>query len=156
MNLLNRLGVRPPPPDGFDLINIVQPVSLVDSDIVLPVSFSSILLDLPFTAGYLLNPVAATIQADTGPQPFGIYNIDLIAGIDAPAPNNYVVEIARRNAANAADIWAQLFTLNSANGGVYRWQARIQLQTSERLVVRNRTTLAASGNTVSSNIWLSV
>ena len=152
-NLLNRLGVRPPPPEGFDLINLVQPVTLVDSDIVLPVSSSSILLDLPFTAGYTVNPAAAAILADTGPQPFGTYQLDINLGVDGLGAQQVALEIVRRNAANAADIWAILVDLAQSNYGAYRWTGRITLQANERIVVRNKI-LQAGGTAISANIWI--
>ena len=153
MNLLNRLGVRPPPPDGFDLINVVQPVSLVDTDIVLPVSSSSILMDLPFTAGYLLNPAAATALADTGAQTAGPYQVEVMIGDDGQNVT-WAWEIVRRNAANNADIWSILGGQSQSGNMFHRWSGRIQLNLNERLIVRNKTALGATGLTVSAQIWL--
>ena len=154
MNLLNRLGVRPPPPDGFDLINVVQPVTLVDSDIVLSVSSSSILLDLPFTGGYLLNPVAAAVLADTGAQVAGNYQVDVVIGGDAAAAVSFTAEIVRRNAANNGDVWTMPVVMKNDGTGMIRFQGRIALLLNERLIVRNKITLAATGLTVQANIWL--
>lgn len=156
VNLLNRLGVRPPPPDGFDLINTVQPVTLVDSDIVLSVNSSSSLLDLPFTAGPSLNPAAAAVLADTGPQVSGSYQVNVFLGTDAQAASVWNFEIVRRNAANSADVWVVMGAVSSPGGNNYTWTGRINLLTNERLIVRNKITLAATGLSVSAVVWISV
>jgi len=156
VNLLNRLGVRPPPPDGFDLINMVQPVTLVDSDIVLAVSSSSQLLDLPFSAGYTVAPAANLVLADGGAQPFGNYLVQIMAGTGSEANGGTSIIVARRNAANAADIWTQAFALTSQfNGGSsLNFQLRITLQANERIVVRNGLTAGTALVGIQSNIWL--
>src|SRR5437879_1036974 len=79
VNLINRLGVRPPPADAFLLSNVVTPVSIVDADISIPAQLTTFLLDVPFTAGELLAPVANTVLADTLAQPAGNYNVFIIA-----------------------------------------------------------------------------
>lgn len=153
-NLLSRLGVKPPPPDGFDLINIVQPVSLVDSDIVLPVTSSSITLDLPFTQGYVVNAGAGALLADSGPQAVGTYQIFATMGEDASSAAVCTLEIARRNAANNADIWSQIITCSNTSENYHTFIARVQLQANERIVIRNKVSLAATGQTLSANLWL--
>ena len=158
VTLLNRLGVRPPPADGFDLINVVQPVTLVDSDIVLPVQHSTQLLDLPFTAGELTAPAINTVLADTGPQISGNYQVLIFVNFfDSAAAAIPIVSLARRNAANAADIWAQNIYGNSSvaapAGFNLTYQFRLVLQTSERLRLTN---LVAGGalQKYHANIWL--
>jgi hypothetical protein len=63
--------------------------------------------DIPFTAGPLTNPAINTILADTGP---------MIAGSTAPAfvvcsTVASVVVLEYRDAANAANLYSQVFTV---------------------------------------------
>lgn len=141
VSLINRLGVRPPPPDGFDLINTVQPVSIVDSDISLNAVASTILLDTPFTTGVNVAPGIGTVLADTGAQLLGNYQVFCLMSVSDHAvfPS---LGLERRDAANAANIWAQEFYITAVAAGVssvisYQLSFRAQLQLNERIRVRN-------------------
>lgn len=108
VSLINRLGVRPPPPDSFVLSNVVTPVSIVDTDVALTSVSTSQLLDTANSVGEQLVPAANTVLADTGAQTPGNYLLQiLISGIDAV--NTPVIALQRRNAANAANIWEHSF-----------------------------------------------
>lgn len=158
VNLLNRLGVKPPPPDGFDLINTVQPVSIVDTDLVLPVSSSTALLDLPFTQGTLAAPVATTLLADTGAQAGGSFQATIQVGIDiGGAGGGSPIEVARRNAANNADLWVMRFILGNASAAVPStlFSGRFNLGVNERIIVRVGGQNFIAGQNVIANIWLS-
>ncbi|MFI5176716.1 MAG: hypothetical protein ACHQKY_17790, partial [Terriglobia bacterium] len=96
VNLLTRLGVKPPPADGFDLINTVQPVSLVDSDITLPTFQSTQLIDTPFTAGVQVAPAIGTILADTLAQAGGNFVAYISLSCDSPANDIADMIVARR------------------------------------------------------------
>lgn len=156
-SLLARLGVRPPPADGFDLINTVQPISLVDSDIVLPVFSSSIALDLPFTEGDKTAPAASALLADTLAQPGGTYNLYVQIGHDIGGSFGLAYELARRNAANNADIWMMKLSEGSAQYSTLDHQLplRVVLGVNERIVVRVGAQAVGAGETVRANIWLS-
>ena len=152
--------MRPPPADGFDLINVVQPVTLVDSDIVLPVTQSTILMDLAFTAGALGAPAINTVLADVGPQLAGTYNILVLASaMDAAAVANPQIALQRRDAANAANIWEQRFLFSATAGGPTQLQIlqqfRVQLQTNERIRIIN-TVAGGAASTYHANIWITV
>jgi D-ribose pyranose/furanose isomerase RbsD len=155
-NLLSRLGVKPPPADGFDLINTVQPVSLVDSDIVLPVSGSSQLLDLPFTAGKQTAPGLGTVLADTLAQGVGSYQLFVQLSVDGLISAPADLEIARRNAANNADLWVMMAPVGGGTELTLSWniQVRVQLQANERIVVRVGAGNVAASVIVLANIWL--
>lgn len=139
-NVLSRLGVKPPFDEAFSLSNVVQPVSLVDSDVTLTAVSSSQLLDTVNTAGPQVAPGVLTILADSQAQPAGNYLLQIfIEAIDTV--NMPIVQLARRNGTNTADIWSQdFYGTSSANGplGIAKnLQLRVTLQVNERIVVRN-------------------
>src|SRR2546427_13101136 len=80
VSLINRLGIRPPPPEGFEISSVVQPVSIVDSDIAIPAAVSTTLMDTPVTRGEIVTPPADALLADSGSQPVGNYNVDITVG----------------------------------------------------------------------------
>jgi len=135
---------------------VVQPVTLVDSDIVLPVLQSTQLLDLPFSAGYSVAPAIAAVLADTGQQVAGTYLVYVLAGTGTEGSGSCGLVLARRNAANAADIWAQAFNVGAgaSNNSSPIFSQRIQLQTNERLVVRVGTTAGTALLGIQANIWI--
>lgn len=155
VNLINRLGVRPPPPAGFELISTVQPVSLVDSDIVLSAVTTSMTLDSANSTGEQVTPAAATVLADTGALNAGNYQIFVQASAYDPAAAN-ILQIARRNSTNTADLWVMnvpcLITAALANGRI-ELSARIVLSQNERVVVRNRG-LGGAASVYLANIWI--
>jgi hypothetical protein len=156
VNLINRLGVRPPPPDGFDLINTVQPVSIVDSDITLSAVTTTLLLDTPFTEGILTGPASGTLMADTGAQAVGNYFVLVVVGGDGSTTVPGSVVLARRNAANNADVWAQVITWGSALyiTPTFKFPGRIVLLAGERLIVRVGATSMGVAQTAQASIWI--
>lgn len=106
VNLITRLGVRPPPVDGFSLVNTIQPISIVDADIAIPAVVTPPLFNTaPFTAGRLTNPAVNTIIADTGQLAVGNWAfLIMLAVSDTSAPD---ILIEHRDAANASNIWSQ-------------------------------------------------
>jgi hypothetical protein len=151
VTLINRLGVRPPPPNGFELISTVQPVSLVDSDITIPTQLTTALLDVPASTGIAASPAAGTVLADTGALPAGNYNIVVTIGINnAGAGTVGDFSIARRNAANNADVWAQAgsVALTGTNFIVFAGQVRLLLNERIRVV-----TITIATVNYQANIW---
>lgn len=148
-NVLSRLGVKPPPPDGFDLINTVQPVSIVDVDVPITAIASPPLLNTPFTAGETTAPAANTRLADTGATlPAGNYQAFIMASADEGA----FMRLRRRNAADNADIWIQRFCLtNTALPLVLH--LFVTMQVNERLVLENASG-ANAGKVYNATIWL--
>lgn len=131
VNLINRLGIRPPFSDGFEMSNVVQPVSLVDSDISIPTTVTTPTQDSAFSAGLLTAPGAGTVIADTGAQPAGTYNLIIwVCGSNTAASRDFYLQ--RRNAANAANIWEQGMFL-SVTWGLAKLGVRVTLQTNERV-----------------------
>jgi hypothetical protein len=133
--LLDRLGCKPPPPEGFDLINTVQPVSLVDSDIALPVITTSQLLDTASTIGLQANPAINTVLADTMALPAGNYLITVLISM-ADDTVAGAVALQRRNAANADNIWQHVF--QSGIGTNIGTPNNLQLSLRVRLAVNER------------------
>ena len=151
VNLINRLGVRPPPPDGFDLINTVQPVTIVDSDISIPAILTTQLLDAPFSGGLIATPAAGAVLADTGQLPVGTYLVLITAGIANLSATGADIIIARRNAANAADVWRQCLVLNLGVTSLVVFQATVKILANERIRVTEQLVGSAS---VEVNIWV--
>lgn len=132
-SLINRLGVRPPFRDGFELADFVQPVSLVDADISIPVTVTPVLLGGSFTAGIQVAPGAGAILADTGNLPAGTYTITIFIGFASMGVNQRGVIVAHRDAADAADIWSNLI---AAPTGDSKIEFRQAFALNESMVVR--------------------
>lgn len=136
VTLINRLGVRPPPADGFELLSTVQPVSLVDADISIPVAIGQVLYPAPVSAGVQTNPAVNTVLADTGALPAGTYHFRLLLSTYTPATNG-PVDLQHRDSANAANIWAQRIFCCPSNaapsGGVFDFSWDDTLLLNERV-----------------------
>jgi len=152
-SLINRLGVRPPPPDAFELSNVVTPVSLVDVDTTLPVSLVSPLLGTPFTAGVQIAPVAGAVLADTLAQVAGNYTCFIELAFVDPGGQSYC-DVQRRNAANAANIWELEFYNATGYATNISRSFRVTLDTNERIRVVSGINFTA-GFRVQASIWLS-
>src|SRR2546428_13281613 len=82
VSLINRLGIRPPPPEGFEISSVVQPVSIVDSDIAIPATVLTTLMDTPLTGGEIVTPAAGALLDDSGSQPACNYKVFITLGPD--------------------------------------------------------------------------
>lgn len=157
VTVINRLGIRPPPAEGFLYSNVVQPISIVDSDIAIPTVVTTQLLDAPFTAGLQVAPAINTVLADTGAQVAGNYQAYvMISVVDAAVLPQLAIQ--RRDAANAANIWSsELYANNGVGAAAYEFYTfswRIALQLNERLRVLN-TVAGGAASRYQANIWLS-
>lgn len=153
-SLLTRLGVRPPFAEGYILSNVVQPVTIVDSDISIPAAVSLPTIDSSNTAGDQTAPAVDTILADTGALAAGDYNMVLTCGIVNSTSALRGITLARRNAANSADIWTARLMANSTAAFV-PISFRVRLQLSERIVCRTGI-LFGAGEIVQANIFVGV
>jgi hypothetical protein len=156
-NLITRLGIKPPFSNGFEMSNVVTPVSIVDQDISLStVQSPGPLLDLPFTNGDFTAPAVGTVLADTGPQSAGDYFVRILVGSDGAQNNPLFVEIARRNAANNGDLWKAYVPIGSGSMITLPFDmvARIRLNVNERLVVRVGPTAWPAFTAGRANLWL--
>jgi hypothetical protein len=152
INLINRLGIRPPPIEGFVISNVVQPVSIVDSDIALNAISTSQLLDVPFSTGLQVAQAANTILADTGQQPAGTYVLKIL-GSAFESTVNIRHAVQRRDAANAVTVWEQRFYGDATVPAQYDQTLRINLLANERVrVVQIHVASATCEN--EANIWL--
>jgi hypothetical protein len=151
VGLINRLGVRPPPEEAFLLSNVVQPVSIVDSDIALPAVVTTQLLGSSFSQGLAAAPVAGgVLLADTGPQPLGNFNVLILVGQNNTAGGaDFIIE--RRNAANAANIWRQVFATTTTAPSPFVFSAQVHLELNER--IRVITEIGGTGD-IEANIFL--
>ena len=105
VTVMNRLGIRPPFDEPFTLVNNIQPVSLVDTDIVLPVTTTDPVFGTPFSIGHTAAPAINTVLADTGPLAVGNWTFKvLIEVVDGSAAFSRVA-LQHRDAANAANVW---------------------------------------------------
>lgn len=152
-SVINRLGLRPAFDEGWLVSNVVQPVSIVDSDISLNAVSSTITLDSPFTAGPLAAGTAAnTVHADTGTQSAGRYAALIMIGFDQAAGTYQCFLIQRRNAANAANIWEQQVSVAVNTDGYAIIALTINLAAGERLRVLNK--VLSTFTTEQVSIWL--
>jgi hypothetical protein len=137
VNLINRLGVRPPPAEGFLLSNVVQPISIVDADISIGSTPVTNLIDSLITGGVVALGAAGTLLNDSLAQNAGNYTVTIIMGMSGVQTANTSIDIvlARRNAANNADIWAQIVNVGLGTQ-LPPFQLRIVLAQGERLVAR--------------------
>lgn len=150
VTLLNRLGVKPVPPQGFQLINTVQPVSIVDVDVPIQAVTSSQLLDTGFSAGVLANPAINSIEADTGALPAGNYQLTIFMscydGGSAAVPS---MALQRRNAANSGNIWTHTFYGSATSSGDNQinqvLNLRVTLANNERIRIINTTATGVTG-----------
>ena len=150
MSLITRLGVQPPFTEGFELANVVTPVTLVDSDIVLAAQTTSPEFDTQFTQGELLSPADGTLLADTGALAAGTYETLVVIGGRA-ATDTSIGEVQRRDAANAVTVWRTPWIIQGPGFGIQTLNARFTLLASERIRAIART--GCSGN-LTTNIWV--
>lgn len=151
--LINRLGIRPPFTDGFEISNVVQPVSIVDSDISISAVTTTQLLDSGFTNGEQAAPAANTVLADSGAQAAGNYSVIVNLGCIDTA-NTQTLAIQRRDAANAANIWETRFYCVANTAGINRqWAIRVALSANERIRIVN-INAGAAGSKYFGHLWL--
>jgi len=133
-SLLTRLGVRPPFAEGYLLSNVVQPVTLVDSDIVIPTSITPIATSTPNSTGEQAAVAANTVLADSGALAAGTYFVRAwIANIATAA--NRSLSIQHRDSANAANIWEQRFYISATGVRTHQFELRETLNLNERIRV---------------------
>lgn len=151
--LLTRLGVRPPFAEGYLLSNVIQPVSLVDSDVSLSASVTTQVLTGANTAGELTNPAGGTVLADSGAQAVaGTYRVFFMAGVSGGAANADI-RIGRRNAANGADIWLQISSIGPNVGPIIN-AFSTRLEASERVRILSGGNSVGVGQTIQANLWI--
>jgi hypothetical protein len=131
LGILNRLGI--PRFGTWRLLDTVQPVALVDSEITLNASASTPLVNVPASAGELTAPAANTRLANTGALGAGPYTMVFWVGV----PEANTVRIRRRNAADTADVWAHRWPLLGSSPLIFA--VRLQLALNELVVVENIT-----------------
>lgn len=154
VNLITRLGVRPPPPDAFMLSNVVMPVSLVDTDLSLPVVLSTLLLGgNSNTAGELTNPAPGTLLADTGPLAGGNWSILVWLGIGGGTVADADFRIQRRDATNATSIWSQYGSIALAGQPFVVQTFSTVLALNERVRVISGPTVIGAGVIVQATVW---
>ena len=154
VNLINRLGLKPPPGLGWLFSTVVQPVSVVDSDVTLSAIATTQILDTPFTQGEVASPVGANaLLADTGAQPAGNYSVFIMVGGDNGVAFGADFRIQRRDAANAANIWSQELLIDSAGTPNFVTSMTVTLATNERIRVITKAA-ASVGVSLQASIWL--
>jgi len=126
-------------------------VSLVDADVALNAVLTSQILGTPIS-GSQAAPAVNTVIADAGAVSIaGNYQFTFAFATDQETGNREFT-IARRNAANGADIWA--IQLDASAGGFAPFNLTVTLVASERVVVRmGPTTAATAGSTYHASIF---
>ena len=152
LTLINRLGVRPPPPQGFQLINTVQPVSIVDADISIPAIVSTQTLDSANSEGIQTAQADGTLLADSGAKDVGEYLVFIMAMFFDTTIYPRVA-IQRRDSANAVTLWQQQVAGAASSPVNLQLSARIRLEQGERIRVIQ---VGAASVTCQSqaNIWM--
>lgn len=154
VNLITRLGLKPPPVLGWSMQTQIVPVSLVDSDISLSAIATTQILDTPFTQGEVASPVgAAALLADTGAQVAGNYSALIVISGDNGAVWGGDFRIQRRDSANAASIWSQELCLAQTATSLIVLPLSLTLSLNERLRVLTKNA-ATVGVSLQCNIWL--
>jgi hypothetical protein len=149
VSVINRLGIRPPFANGFEMSNVVQPVSIVDSDITLSAISTAQTIDTPATQGQVASPVGGTLLADTGQLLNGTYSVFIQIGKAVNNSADFLIQ--RRNAANAANIWEMMGSLEISGPGNLTYSLSCILQLNERIRVIEFNN--AGVTTVEANIW---
>lgn len=133
LSILNKLGIT-----GlfrWTLSDQVVPVAIVDSEVTLNASASTPLVGVPASAGEVAVPAANSRLATTGPLPAGPYSMVFWIGCNEAVSVTY--RIRRRNAADAADIWAHRIMGNGPNPLFQVLALRLVLAVNELVVVEN-------------------
>lgn len=126
--LLDRLGVKAVVRHVYE--PLVLPVAIVDAAAVsLSANVTPQTLGLPASQGIITAGAAGTLLADTGQLAAGNWNVEILVAGTEPAALSGNMVLARRNAANNADIWAQLI-------GSSFTASRISVALNERIIVR--------------------
>jgi hypothetical protein len=147
--LLNRLGIRPPFVEGWEITNLVQPVSLVDSDVAITAIATTQVLEVPASAG-IVAPALNQLLANVGPATESReYSAFVVFSFGSTAAPDVVLE---RVTSGGATIWSQLLTVPVA--GTIFWPMRLKLQAGDYLRVRKVTAADPSGR-YQASIWLS-
>jgi hypothetical protein len=147
-SVLNRLGIRPPFAEGWEITNVVQPVSLVDSDITLNAVTSTQVLDAPSTNGLVapaLNQILASVTAPAD----GEYAVFLILAVASTASSDVALE---RVNAGGTTLWSQAIIVG--NSFTFFIQMRVRLKAGDTLRVRKITAADGSGR-YQAAIWIS-
>jgi len=132
IDLLNRFGVRGE--RFFSLAETIQPVALVDSSITIE-SQTGPTLGTPVTAGEVASGAAGgAVMADTGALAAGTYLVRVIGG-GHPVATFSDFRLQRRDAANAANIWAQYLSLEPNANLFFDFEARVTIADQERIRV---------------------
>jgi len=136
--LINRLGIRPPFDQGFEVSNVVQPVSIVDSDIAIPTVVTPPIFGTPFSNGDQVAPAVNTVLADTGALVAGNWVFTYVVSFYDAGATVTRVAIQHRDAANAANIWEQNNYTSSANGRCFEvWTLAKTVAAGERMRIIN-------------------
>lgn len=144
--LLDRLGVKAIVRHVYE--PLVLPVAIVDAAAVsLSATVTPQTLGLPVSQGIITAGAAGALLADTGQLAAGNWNIAVLLASTEPAGGTGNMVIARRNAANGADIWAELLSAGY-------FSLRVTVALNERILVRmNR--VAAANIDYQASIWSS-
>jgi hypothetical protein len=152
--LLDRLLMKEAVGEPFMLQNLIVPVALVDPP-TLSATVVPTVLGTPATAGELVAPVAGTRLADTGALAAGDWNVFFMLYAEVTDLGGF--RLRRRNAADAADVWAQRIALDAfqsaAGSGLRIFQPlRVTLAINERLVIEI-VPAGTAARTYQASIW---
>lgn len=150
-SMITRLGIRPPFGQGYEISNVVQPVSIVDADIAIPAAVTPVLTPTP--NGSEQTAVAAgTVFATSGALPAGTYYFRAWVSYMVAATNR-IIYIQHRNAADAANIWFHsLYPGLAVGGDLQQLEWRETLSTNERVRIVAGSNMGA-GESITANLF---
>lgn len=137
---------------SVNVVGEVLPTVLVGSLVTLSANSTPMVHGVPYTIGESVAPAANTVLADTGPLAAGTYNVRLIvSGLNVTASWRSDFRLQRRDAANLANIWSQVFQVWEG-APIYDAVFAITVAANER--IRIITVAATSaGEPVQASLW---
>lgn len=150
-SMITRLGIRPPFGQGYEISNVVQPVSIVDADIAIPAAVTPVLTPAP--NGSEQTAVAAgTVFATSGALAAGTYYFRAWIAFMVPATNR-IIYVQHRDAADAANMWFQsLYPGLAVGGNIVDISWRESVSTNERVRIIAGSNMGA-GESITANLF---
>lgn len=150
-SMITRLGIRPPFGQGYEISNVVQPVSIVDADIAIPAAVTPVLTPTPNGSEQTASAIN-TVFATSGALPAGTYYFRAWVAWMIPATNR-IIYVQHRNAADAANIWFQSIYPGTGAGGTVQelvWRESVSLNERVRIIAGSN---MGAGESITANLF---
>jgi hypothetical protein len=148
-SLLNRLGIRPPFAEGWEISNVVQPVSLVDADIPITAIATSQVLDAPATQGIIAPSLNQNLAQTAAVSVDGDYKLYLLLAINwGGGPPDCALE---RVNSGGTTVWSQLLVV--PNAGTISLGLAVRLRAGD--FIRIKKIVNADTGRYQASLWIS-